>query len=177
MYSCSVSVVNVHFMGGRWKMGPRLRRFITSKFMTLLGLRPCPMEKAFPGSKERDQRHKLKEALAGGESELGRNNGTNNNSNKWTGVFGAKFQQKTASKVAPAANDVSGGGGSAQKSVKDLIPDSHNLMKAVDDLMYLESEVNMEFLWQFFAIVVDRIFLLVHIMLSIVTVCVFVTMG
>ena len=39
-------------MEGRSKMGYKLRRIVVSKYMTLFGLRACPMEKAFPGKKQ-----------------------------------------------------------------------------------------------------------------------------
>ena len=39
-------------MEGRCKMGYRLRRILVSKYMTIFGLRACPLEKAFPGKKQ-----------------------------------------------------------------------------------------------------------------------------
>ena len=36
-------------------MGYRCRRFLVSKYMAIFGLRPCPIEKAFPGKKQWDE--------------------------------------------------------------------------------------------------------------------------
>ncbi|XP_075244617.1 neuronal acetylcholine receptor subunit beta-3-like [Convolutriloba macropyga] len=48
-------VINIHFIEGRSKMGYRCRRFLVSKYMAIFGLRPCPIEKAFPGKKQWDE--------------------------------------------------------------------------------------------------------------------------
>ena len=56
-------VINIHHLDGRSKMGVRLRKFITSNWTIAFGLKPCSMEKAFPGKTEKEECDKHTEAV------------------------------------------------------------------------------------------------------------------
>ena len=147
-------------MGGRSKMGNKLRRIITSKATLVLGLRPCPMEKAFPGKKAREEKENMKKSLDVKAVEKNKHG-----LSKWSSL-GAKVQEGSNNKVAPTG---------AQRSLKKLVPDTSDLMQAVDDMITLDSESNMEFLWQYMATIMDRVFLYIHIFVSFLVVIIFMT--
>ena len=82
-------VINVHFMDDRFKMRTSLRKIISGNVPIFFGLKPCPIEKALPRKRERDERNQLMEQLEKGHNQenVKKDDGDDDGKNqKWASV-------------------------------------------------------------------------------------------
>ena len=143
-------------MGGKHKMGYKIRCIISHKAMWVLGIQPCEREKAFPGHSTTEKTSIKKTSTALVESD----NQVIPRSNKWINV-----RDNVANQSQEAAKHFT-----EQNKATNLL-DVTRVRKLVEDTVQLESEENMEFLWKYFALVVDRMLFILNV---IVTVIIFV---
>ncbi|XP_075243914.1 neuronal acetylcholine receptor subunit eat-2-like [Convolutriloba macropyga] len=133
-------VINIHFMEGRSKMGYKLRRIVVSKYMTLFGLRACPMEKAFPGKKQWEEMNAKEEK---GDKTIKADVTKSTVKDNWTKITDSSQNSLVSGMIF-------------------MKKQTNKLQKVVDNMMCLDSEENMQFLWQYLARLVDRILLCFH---------------
>ena len=129
-----------HFAHGTHRMGVRTRRLISSNFMKVFGLLPCPKKKSFPGS---DESHFKEPPRHLEKQPNGESSGTTTSSKWLSGLKGQKISSSDMSSV------------------------QEKLRNAVKQIEFLESEENAEYLWAYFGKFLDRVFLYVHTVLTV----------
>ena len=127
-----------------------IRCIISHKAMWMLGLRPCDMERAFPGSNSgRESVASIPITPATKPTvEIG----------KWNLISG-NIAQQTPQQLPKKEMT-----GAESLATSNPI----RLQKAVKQAVQLESEDNMDCLWKYFALVVDRLFFILNIMITVV---------
>ena len=143
-------------------MGYNTRWLLSHRAMWCFGLRPCELEKAFPGAKitiddmapssniEKSIKVQSKiDKKSNDKNNKSNNNNANDNTNKkWANLTG---QVDT------------------DKSVREELKECGLRMKEiVENAVFLESEENNEYLWKYFALLVDRLLFFLSILGSLI---------
>ncbi|XP_075244296.1 neuronal acetylcholine receptor subunit beta-3-like isoform X2 [Convolutriloba macropyga] len=161
----AMTVINIHYMRGKHKMGRRTRYLISSKYMYAFGLSPCAMEKAFPG---------LNEAMTNQNVSFKNTETVIENKCEQTKI--SKWNIARAAMVTPTntnnAEHKMANGHGRSSPFKQQFPNlpADKFRNVVDNFKLLESEKNMEFLWKYFAQFIDRVCLYFYIF-SVVAIC------
>ena len=134
-------------------MGIKLRRFISCRGTFIFGLKPCPIEKAFP-STEQDRK----------------TNSRVPNLDTQDGAEGSNLDTECLETSGQPSTD------DFQRNLDDKKTNFKVLARSADEMTpgnYADDEHDMTFLWQYLATIMDRFFLYVHIIVSIVIFAVF----
>ena len=149
-------------------MGYYNRKVLCSQYIWAFGLRPCPIDKAFPGRHENDCIFK-DEPVADNHKD----SKMKSIKQKWAGAkIGIRQVPEERDKPEMIPSDSKPAGTVSKVEFKS---EAAKFTKIVEEAMTLESEDNMAFLWQYFALLLDRIFLYLHVLGTMVNLCYFLT--
>ncbi|XP_063724091.1 uncharacterized protein LOC134851789 [Symsagittifera roscoffensis] len=168
-------------------MSRRLRSLISSKYMYIFALSPCAEEKAFPGLAA----HSMSRAnIAKVRSEGGNNNQQREEFEfKDTSSVATEEKEKIecprtqsiwsklareSIRITPITHNGDESANGQNKSADSEIkvprnvdfPEKLKLRTLVENVQLLESEENMEFLWKYFAQLVDRVCLYFYVVIT-----------
>ena len=153
MFVSFVSVINLHFLGGKSKMGFKIRNIISHKAMWFFGIRPCDFERAFPGQSSGNASETQGTFFK--VNDIGKTPNSNKEQdcrkNRHWSTLSNQGKQNTAS----IGNN-------------DTAKIESNLTEVVKNAVFLESEENMDFLWKYFAVFVDRVFFALNLLVTLV---------
>ena len=151
-------------------MGRRIRSLISSKYMYAFGLSPCSIEKAFPGLVEAmaHQNFKTRQSISIENKESVTENKRTEQpkgQSKWkvaraTLVSGVNKNINNFTRKLEKEHENDSAFNNESQFCKFLA--EKKFRTVVKNFTVLESEENMEFLWQYFAQFVDRVFLYLY---------------
>ncbi len=132
--------------------------------MYVFGMRPCPIEKAFPGKKKDPVKGQLASLTAKVTPvKVDRNDGSQNSPSEsarsaWKRLAAKATEDATTKSDSKDANE--------NEKWAPVFAQEANLKQIVEDAMFLNNEENMEFLWRFFAQFIDRVLFYVYTLTS-----------
>ena len=152
--------MNIHFLGGKLKMGYKTRCLISHRLMWCFGLRPCELKKTFLGLKKTTD---LKTSFNLGKNKKIRfkiDNKTNDHSSKRNND-NAK-ENKTWETLTGPTDSYRDPRGEEEEFLELRLKD------VVERAVFLDSEENNDYLWKQFALFVDRLFFILNIIGSLI---------